>query len=101
MAKGDFVCRMGGDEFMALVSDFNNEQEIQNIMQRVIASVTTPIQIDGKQIDISVSLGYAFYPDDSTLKSDLIHLADMAMYKVKTTHKGLAKRYIKKSSANS
>jgi diguanylate cyclase (GGDEF)-like protein/PAS domain S-box-containing protein len=80
----DTLCRLGGDEFMALVPDLNNPTEdLKIILNRVITSLQASFNLGGSQINVTSSLGIALFPEDGDTVGSLMSNADMAMYEAK------------------
>jgi len=80
----DTLCRLGGDEFMALVPNLVNPvEDLKVIIERVIGSLQAPFDLGGREITVTSSLGIAIYPDDGESVSSLMSNADMAMYEAK------------------
>jgi diguanylate cyclase (GGDEF)-like protein/PAS domain S-box-containing protein len=78
------LCRLGGDEFMALVPDLQDPiEDLKFILHRVIASMQTPFNLNDRDITITLSLGIALYPDDGSDVGKLMSHADIAMYEAK------------------
>lgn len=82
--KSDIVARWGGDEFLIIYPNANEEgvQVIINRIQNKLAKFSESIQID-----ISISIGTATYPTDGSTLDELIKKADKRMYKVKAVNK--------------
>lgn len=82
--KEDILARFGGEEFIILLSDLDKSSTIQkaNHIRKEIENY--PIMLRRKKTGITVSVGLANYPQDSKLKSELIHQADVNLYKAKT-----------------
>lgn len=78
----DVLARMGGDEFLALLTGINREKVVI-IAQRIIQALDTPFYIDGKTLVIGASIGISVFPEDGKDIESLIQKADQAMYKVK------------------
>ncbi len=88
--KQDTVCRMGGDEFLVLLTDLNDDEDIAkmhavDVAEKITSILSEPILIDNEKLQISVSIGIVMYPDDNKDVTNLIKFADNAMYKVKRT----------------
>jgi|GEM_PF-5051596 len=82
-----FVCRLGGDEFMVLLSHFNNNDELLKRSERIISEVSSPFVFRGQQLSIGVSVGIALYGVHGQKFHDLKRAADRAMYQAKiSTH---------------
>ncbi len=83
--KGEFVARVGGDEFVALFRIPDDEMVgINRFLKRLETVMFTPINIDEAQIVAGASFGVALYPDDATNKETLVSNADLAMYRAKS-----------------
>jgi diguanylate cyclase (GGDEF)-like protein/PAS domain S-box-containing protein len=85
--SGDTVARLGGDEFAILVEQSAHMQiETEAIAERVLQTLTAPVDVGGQEVTLSASLGIALADPDSTA-SQLLRDADIAMYQAKTTGK--------------
>ena len=80
---GDIVCRLGGDEFAILAHNFDSQEAISQLAQRILEDLRRPIVVGGYENTISSSIGIATYPDAGDSASDLLKAADMAMYRAK------------------
>lgn len=88
----DFVARIGGDEFVAIIEEINSAEDVRPIAERIVNSIKEAYFIDHLNIEISCSLGVAIYPKDSDLDKLLV-CADAAMYKAKDEGKNQYKFY--------
>jgi diguanylate cyclase (GGDEF)-like protein len=79
----DVAGRIGGDEFAVIISDFSTDAELAEIGERLIATLSQPITIDGCVVTVSATVGVATYPADSSSAEELISRADTAMYAAK------------------
>lgn len=84
---GDTVARLGGDEFVGLLVDFDTKAQCGPVLQRLLETVAEPITIGALQLQVSASLGVAFYPDDAADADQLMRHADQAMYAAKQSGK--------------
>lgn len=83
--KGNVVfSRQGGDEFMLLIPIEQEEREIANLLERLIATLQSPTA-DGQMI--RASFGVSIYPKDGTTKDKLMKHADQALYIAKKAGK--------------
>jgi diguanylate cyclase (GGDEF)-like protein/PAS domain S-box-containing protein len=82
------VGRMGGDEFAIVIRDGQSRKSIEDLANRLIASVAEPYIIDKIEIRIGVSIGCAFGPIDGQSVDDLIQKADLALYEAKDQGRG-------------
>ena len=78
----DTVARMGGDEFVILTSG-RSTAEVETLAQKLLDSTSTPFQIEGHELTISLSIGMATYPMDGDHFETLYQRADAAMYRAK------------------
>lgn len=80
----DFVSRNGGEEFTVLLLDCEAKQALE-IAERIRKTIEmhTFILLDGKKINITISIGVSSYPDTITDSHNLIYEADMALYAAK------------------
>jgi diguanylate cyclase (GGDEF)-like protein/PAS domain S-box-containing protein len=81
--KGDTVARLGGDEFVLVLSDQGMEDSQHGMMERVIAAVSEPCQVDGQELRVTCSAGVSVYPHDAADAETLLRMADTAMYRAK------------------
>ena len=83
MKQSDTVCRVGGDEFLILIQNVENEQYIRDISKGILDIFQEPFKINGNDLYITTSIGGAIYPIDGEDEETLIKNADIAMYKAK------------------
>ncbi|MFZ5761213.1 MAG: putative bifunctional diguanylate cyclase/phosphodiesterase [Thermodesulfobacteriota bacterium] len=79
----DTVCRIGGDEFVAIIGDLDSEDFALTIAERILKSLATPFPYQNQHLAVGGSIGMAVYPDDGTDSDTLIANADQAMYQAK------------------
>jgi len=80
MSRGkDVVARVGGDEFLLLLSNVTTQEGIAHVADRLIQGLSQPYQAEGREVMISCSVGIAIYPDGCS-HAKLIARADAAMY---------------------
>jgi diguanylate cyclase (GGDEF)-like protein/PAS domain S-box-containing protein len=80
---GDTIARMGGDEFLILISDVETRADIGAIAERFLASLKPSFTPGGRKLAVGANLGISVYPDDATEPAQLLRLADAAMYVAK------------------
>jgi diguanylate cyclase (GGDEF)-like protein/PAS domain S-box-containing protein len=85
VANRDTVARLGGDEFAILLRDMANMRDISVIAQRILTSIAQPLSIDGREFNLSASMGISLYPTDGKTHDELLRNADTAMYQAKET----------------
>lgn len=88
----DTVCRHGGDEFLYMLLELRNEQDITLIAKKIIKAVQAPFEIRLRDISLSLSIkpsiGISIYPVDGTTPALLVNNADKAMYWAKRNKSG-------------
>ncbi|UTH74614.1 GGDEF domain-containing protein [Chromobacterium sp. IIBBL 290-4] len=84
---GDTVARLGGDEFIALLPAIQDCGQAEQIAERMLRSVSEPVQLWGRTISLGASIGIAFNPGQGDSAETLIAAADAAMYQVKRQRK--------------
>ena len=78
----DLLARLGGDEFALLCYDVERDTALA-IARRLIASLEGDIRTGRQSYKIGASIGAALIPDDGTNAEEVIHHADLAMYRAK------------------
>ena len=80
LRQEDTVARLGGDEFVMLIGEVGHKSELAQALHRLKRAVSAPYSIDGKNIEISCSIGVANYSGDGVDADTLLRQADQAMY---------------------
>lgn len=86
LAKGrdtDTISRMGGDEFTVVLTDVVDPEQISEFVRDLLASISAPMTVFGKSVQIGASAGVAIYPEDGEDMDSLIKNADIALYQAK------------------
>lgn len=83
LRSGDTLCRQGGDEFIVLLTDFDDSTHIAEFASRLQNIFSEPWQVADKSFELSMSMGISIYPDDSQDMDSLHRHADAAMYTAK------------------
>lgn len=79
----DTVSRLGGDEFTVILRAIPNEQVAAKVAEKILASITEPIVLEGYTTRVSASIGISIYPINSQDTEGMIRQADAAMYRAK------------------
>lgn len=87
MREDDTLSRIGGDEFVAVLVDLVHQADCEPLLARLLKSVSDPVRVNNVELNISVSIGVTFYPDDKSDADMMIRHADQAMYMAKQTGK--------------
>ncbi len=85
--KSDTAARIGGDEFLIILSNINEKEEVIPIAKALLSEIMQPIFINDLMVGVGVSIGISMFPHDSNNIQELIKKADIAMYKIKKTTK--------------
>src|ERR1700677_4101868 len=80
---GDVVARLGGDEFVIAQAGVKNKDQARGLAQRLIDTVTAPIELKEHTIIATVSVGIALAPEDGNNPERLLKSADLALYRAK------------------
>jgi len=83
----DTVARIGGDEFLVILSQISDVADTQPIARNIIDQISQLIHVNQQEVTVGASVGIAVYPDDGTTSDELIRQADKAMYLVKHSKK--------------
>ncbi|HET7032347.1 MAG TPA: EAL domain-containing protein [Casimicrobiaceae bacterium] len=97
---GDTVARPGGDEFVLLVAERNNEGGAYRVVQRVMAALAPPFKIDHREFNVTCSVGIASFPRDGLDAETLLRNADTAMYRAKESGRNTFQLYSSEMNVN-
>ncbi|MBA3058298.1 MAG: diguanylate cyclase [Gammaproteobacteria bacterium] len=86
----DTVSRHGGDEFLYLLMDMNNEDDASVIAKKIIEAVQVPCKVRVGELIITPSIGISIFPKDGSTAQALTQSADTAMYQAKRSKSGYA-----------
>lgn len=79
----DTVARQGGDEFVVLLANLLNAEDVRVVGEKLLAAIAEPIETTAGAIRISCSIGIAICPDHGDRLDILLKHADQAMYVAK------------------
>lgn len=82
--EADVVSRLGGDEFLVVLTDIASQADAGLVAAGLIAGVSAAVIIDGRAVSVTPSIGISVFPDDGDTADDLIRGADAAMYRAKS-----------------
>ena len=83
LRQTDSVARFGGDEFIFILPEAGGRENGALIARNILQQIEQPLEINGASLNITASIGVAFYPLDGNESEDLLRIADTAMYKAK------------------
>jgi diguanylate cyclase (GGDEF)-like protein len=85
--SNDMVARVGGDEFIIVLSDISNYLFVERVCNKILSILSKPMKISDIEFNLGVSIGVAVYPDNGEDIDRLISNADSAMYHAKENGK--------------
>lgn len=91
--SSDMLARISGDEFVLLIDPLESEDQLDSVVERILATLKEPFSIEGVRIVLSASIGIALSPEHGSDYEALRRNADVAMYSAKTRSKGTAARF--------
>lgn len=80
---GETLARLGSDEFVMVLTHFDNSDDLITRAQRLLETVAAPCTLHGHALTVTASIGIAIYPGDGNNPSDLLRNADAALSHVK------------------
>lgn len=81
--ESDTVGRMGGDEFVVMLSEIETLRDVMVVAEKILYTLNQTFQIGEYIIHISSSIGIAIYPENGKDENHLLKSADAAMYRAK------------------
>ncbi|MGJ4999611.1 putative bifunctional diguanylate cyclase/phosphodiesterase [Bradyrhizobium sp. HKCCYLS3077] len=88
LQPGEFLARIGGDEFVAVKSEIFARAEAARFAERMRALVLTPVEWEERSLSVGCSIGIALHPDHGLSSDELLTRADLAMYRAKGLGQG-------------
>lgn len=79
----DFIARVGGDEFVIVIRNYESHLELIDVLQRLLLRIKEPFLVESHTIHTSASIGVVIYPKDGSDINTLLKHADIAMYEAK------------------
>lgn len=98
MRSTDTLARLGGDEFIAIADDVYSLDACTAIANNLMLALQEPITVMDVQLQPTISLGVAVYPDDGADLDDLMRRADYGLYEAKRAGRNCWKRYLRSES---
>jgi diguanylate cyclase (GGDEF)-like protein len=83
LREGDTIARMGGDEFVVIVENRDNLDDISACARRLVADLSEPYLLGKKDCHVTLSIGISIFPSDGSDSKALLKAADVAMYRAK------------------
>ena len=83
----DTLARFGGDEFVAVLPELQDESLLASLIGRLIEAARLPVALEQRQVQLSASVGVAIFPRDGDTPEQLLSKADQAMYVAKRSNR--------------
>ncbi|MBG6059272.1 diguanylate cyclase (GGDEF)-like protein/PAS domain S-box-containing protein [Cryobacterium sp. MP_M5] len=83
LGEDDFLARLNGDEFVVVVDEIDDEDQLNRVLAGLHRAVETPFVIEGAPVSVGFSMGVALCPRDGTDCATLLREADAALYEAK------------------
>ncbi|MPY55266.1 putative bifunctional diguanylate cyclase/phosphodiesterase [Streptomyces acidicola] len=83
-APGEMVARLGGDEFVALTTGPETQSEVDELADRIMNALVTPVRIDGRELLVRGSIGIVEGPAGERGPAEVLRSADITMYRAKS-----------------
>lgn len=96
----NMVSRFGGDEFTLLLTEIHSSDDAAIVSQRIMESLTRPLNLAGHEVVITPTIGIAVFPEDGNNSEVLFRNADTAMYAAKRNGKNQFQFYNKAMNVN-
>ena len=89
----DLVGRIGGDEFVLVLTDIAGPGDVGRVVDKCIRAVAEPVNVGGQEVGVTASAGISLFPSDGQAAHTLIRNADNAMYRAKELGKNNVQFY--------
>ena len=83
LRKTDTVSRLGGDEFMVLITEVGGIESANCVVGRIFKAFKRPFDLKDHKVSITASIGVALFPEDGKDVETLTRNSDTAMYAAK------------------
>jgi diguanylate cyclase (GGDEF)-like protein/PAS domain S-box-containing protein len=77
------VARIGGDEFVALITNPSGREEVTELARQALAALATPITVDGRDLSVRASIGVVEGKAGELGPAEVMRSADITMYRAK------------------
>ena len=84
---GDTVARQGGDEFLIVLPQIADIEDIEQVAERIVSRFKNSLDLEGQELYVTVSMGIAHAPKDTSDANELMRFADIALYDAKDAGK--------------
>lgn len=100
LRRQDEAARPGGDRFSVLLEHMTSAREVDAICENLMHAFLKPIEVEGHELHVSISIGVAFHPDNGNSVGTLRSNAEIAMFRAKQDGRGCYKYYSEEMNAD-
>jgi diguanylate cyclase (GGDEF)-like protein/PAS domain S-box-containing protein len=93
LRKVDTVARMGGDEFVFILPDIAQREDVNRVCEQILGVFAQPLLVGAHEITVTPSLGLCCFPDNGANARALLKHADTAMYQAKAAGRGVFRHF--------
>jgi len=93
LPRDAFIARFGGDEFVLLHAGTDGARAADRLGSKIISLMRRPFIISGNTLEVSVSCGISWGPEQSGDPGELLRRADIALYRAKQRGRGRYRRF--------
>lgn len=93
MRKSDLCARLGGDEFVSLIQDVKYDKGFDKVAKRIIEELSRPYFINETKLEVTISMGISFFPEQGGDLQELLNKAHKALELAKETGRGRYRIY--------
>jgi diguanylate cyclase (GGDEF)-like protein/PAS domain S-box-containing protein len=97
----DTIARVGGDEFLLLMSNIRGAQDAALVASKTIQAFELPFCLQGRELRLTLSIGISIYPDNGASGVVLLKNADIALYEAKDSGRNKFRFFNAASAAES
>jgi diguanylate cyclase (GGDEF)-like protein/PAS domain S-box-containing protein len=101
LRESDLVARLGGDEFVVLLEGCADATALTQVARKALTAIAEPVRIEGRNFQVTGSIGISVYPQDGSDAATLLKNADAAMYLAKDSGKNTLQFYTAQLAAQS
>ncbi|KJK26027.1 diguanylate phosphodiesterase [Burkholderiaceae bacterium 16] len=100
LGEANLIARLGGDEFVVLVEPIDDFSLLHRIIKRIQAALASGFVVNGKELQMTASIGVSSFPEDGDDAQTLLKHADLAMYAAKQLGKNGFQYYVREMSVS-
>jgi diguanylate cyclase (GGDEF)-like protein len=83
IGSSGLLARLGGDEFTVLLENVESAAQVEEHAAQIVATLAQPLNVDGRALTTSASVGASMYPDHAADAEGLLRAADVALFRAK------------------